>query len=275
MVNSDSASSETLELAEHWDSQAENWTKWARLAEFDSYWRFHGAVFHELIDEAGLPGRALDLGCGEGRVARRLSADGWAVDAVDVGPRLCAAARGSGLGRVLCASAAALSVRSRCYDLVSVFMALHDFDESIFELALDEISRVVRPGGSVVVAVNHPVHSMLRSVRSSSPAAEFGDDQVAQPATRLEVRHSYFVPATYETPVSRGGETFVFKGVQRPLERYVNGFLRRGLCLARMREVGTPPIPAPGEEPTASPTASSTWSNVPLFVDLRFHRPDE
>lgn len=57
--------------AEHWERQAERWAAWAR-DEGETYWSESGPPFFELLPA---PGRqTLDLGCGEGRVARDLKA---------------------------------------------------------------------------------------------------------------------------------------------------------------------------------------------------------
>jgi hypothetical protein len=57
-------------LRQAWDDQAENWLRWARTPGHDSYWRFHGRRFLELIPE---PGRlTIDVGAGEGRLSRDL-----------------------------------------------------------------------------------------------------------------------------------------------------------------------------------------------------------
>lgn len=251
-----------LKLAQHWDAQAEEWARWAGASRSDSYWRFHGQVFHELVGSSGPPERALDLACGEGRVARRLAADGWTVDASDIGLRLCRFAAASGLPRVVCASASEIPAASGSYQLVSIFMALHDIDEALFEGVLDETVRVLRPGGSLVAAVNHPVHSMLASVPSPDTEASTRSGNFAH----LSVRHSYFEPNTYSNLMTRDGATVQFSGVQRPLERYVNGYLDRGLVLRRMVEVGTPAN-------SDGWVVKTDWSKVPLFVDLRFEKP--
>src|SRR5262249_58210076 len=61
-----------MSMRRDWDAEAANWIRWARAPGHDSYWRFHAARFLELIPP---PGRlTLDLGSGEGRLARDLRA---------------------------------------------------------------------------------------------------------------------------------------------------------------------------------------------------------
>ncbi len=74
-----------------WDDQAENWLRWARTPGHDSYWRFHGSRFVELVPP---PGRlTIDVGAGEGRLSRDLRRRGHsviAIDASDAMARACA-----------------------------------------------------------------------------------------------------------------------------------------------------------------------------------------
>src|SRR5262245_24920036 len=68
-------------LADAWESEAAAWVAWARAPGHDSYWRFHRDAFLAVVPQ---PGRlTLDVGCGEGRVARDLTARGHRVVALD------------------------------------------------------------------------------------------------------------------------------------------------------------------------------------------------
>src|SRR5213079_2235883 len=68
-------------LSDFWEGQAEHWVRWAREPGHDSYWRFHRDRFFELVPA---PGRlTLDVGCGEGRLARDLKALSHPVIALD------------------------------------------------------------------------------------------------------------------------------------------------------------------------------------------------
>ena len=61
--------------------QAGDWLAWARTPGHDSYWYFRDAFFEEILPA---PGRlTLEVGCGEGRVARDLAAHGHRVVALD------------------------------------------------------------------------------------------------------------------------------------------------------------------------------------------------
>jgi Methyltransferase domain len=61
--------------------QAGDWLAWARTPGHDSYWYLRDAFFEEILPA---PGRlTLEVGCGEGRVARDLAAHGHRVVALD------------------------------------------------------------------------------------------------------------------------------------------------------------------------------------------------
>ena len=73
-----------MTLRDAWEEQAEKWAVWARHAGHDSYHRFHRDAFLELVPPPGR--RTLDVGCGEGRLTRDLTALGHRVSAVDLSP---------------------------------------------------------------------------------------------------------------------------------------------------------------------------------------------
>jgi SAM-dependent methyltransferase len=79
------------DLSVSWEAEARQWIQWARTPGHDSYWRFHRDQFLRLLPP---PGRqTLDIGCGEGRLARDLKELGHRVVGIDSSPSLVAAAR--------------------------------------------------------------------------------------------------------------------------------------------------------------------------------------
>ena len=111
-----------------------------------------------LIEKLGPVGgkRILDLGCGKGRFARRLSELGAEVYGLDLSASMIAGA--SGIARVR-GSARRLPFRSETFDAViavEVFEHLIDVSE-----AIGEARRVLRPGGTLLVVDKNlaPVNS--------------------------------------------------------------------------------------------------------------------
>ena len=72
------------------EDRADDWIRFARAEGHDAYWAYRDAFF-ELLPPP--PARALEVGCGEGRVARDLHARGYEVTGLDVAPTLVEAAR--------------------------------------------------------------------------------------------------------------------------------------------------------------------------------------
>src|ERR1700730_3972141 len=69
-----------------WEREAENWVRWARKPGHDAYWVYSPAFFDEIVRP---PGRqTLEVGCGEGRVARDLKPRGHRLMAIDNSPTL-------------------------------------------------------------------------------------------------------------------------------------------------------------------------------------------
>ena len=98
--------------------------------EHDSYWRFHRRRFLELVPRAGR--LTLDIGGGEGRVARDLQRLGHHVVEFDGSPVLARAAARPSRARRGRGGRRAPGSRSRdaAADLVVAFMSLQDIDRS-------------------------------------------------------------------------------------------------------------------------------------------------
>ena len=77
-----------------WEWQADRWLRWARTPGHDAYWHYRKAFFGAIAPAPGR--RTLEVGCGEGRVARDLAARGHRVVGVDTSPTLVAHAADAG-----------------------------------------------------------------------------------------------------------------------------------------------------------------------------------
>jgi SAM-dependent methyltransferase len=229
-------------LAETWEAHAEAWKRWARTPGHDKHFhRYNWPSFLQLVPE---PGRVtLDLGCGEGRGGVGLQARGHRVIGVDVAPSMVRLARETGAyAEVLLADAAALPLADGAVDLVVAFMSLQDMDDA--GGALRESSRVLEPGGRLVLALVHPF--------ASSHLGREGPD-----------RRPYFdVQATIDT-VDRDGMAFAFHQIHRPLHAWFALLSDAGFLIEDGRE------PRPAERDVAEvPSLAEARAN-PVFLHLR------
>ena len=171
--------------------------------------------------------RVLDIGCGEGQVARRIAESG--ADVVGLDPRarkspkraLAAADRATARAR-----AEALPCRSEAFDAVVLCLALEHVDA--FDLALHEVARVLAPNGRLVLVLCHP---LLQAPRSGW----VDDENAGEHYWRI----GSYLPEQVEVDEVAPGVTLRF--VHRPLARYVHTMVEAGLVIDGMEE----PAPAP------------------------------
>jgi SAM-dependent methyltransferase len=236
----------TVSLSEHWERHAADWTRWAREPGHDSYWRFHRDSFLELLPP---PGRlTLDVGCGEGRLARDLKERGHNVRAFDASPALVEAAReAEPLLEVTQADAGALPVEDGASDLVVSFMVLMNLDD--LEGVVHEAARVLDPGGHFCVAITHPINTA-------------GKFETREPDSAFVVTESYFEPHRNDLRAERDGLTMTFVDLHRPLQDYAEALERAGFAIQRIREIGD-------EEEPPQRESQLRWRRVPLFLHLR------
>ncbi len=222
-----------------WDDQAEHWIRWARTPGFDAYWYFRDAFFDDLLPSAGR--RTLEIGCGEGRVARDLVARGHRVTAADTADRLVRAARDADPATTyLVADGAGLPVASDSFELVVAYNALQVVADMAATIA--ECARVLVPGGLLCLCVAHPVTDM----------GDWGDD------ARLTIRSPYFERTRVDDTVERDGISMTFRGWTHTLEDYAAALEAAGLVIERIRE----PLPA-------SDSPHRRWRAAPLFMNVR------
>lgn len=172
--------------------------------------------------------RVLDLGCGEGQLARRVAALGADVVGLDGSwAQIELAHRRGGGPRYLRGSATAIPAATGAFDAVMACLVLEHVDP--FEPALDEIARVLVPGGCFVLFLNHPL--------LQAPGSGWVDDHIlGEQYWRL----GPYLPDDASIEEVAPGVKLPF--MHRPLSRYVNAMAERGLLVEHMDE----PAPSPG-----------------------------
>ena len=152
-----------------WEWQADDWARWARTPGHDAYWLFRDLFFDAIVPA---PGRlTLEVGCGEGRVARDLAQRGHTMVALDASPTLTAmAAAADPGGRYVVGDAAALPFGDGCFDTVVAYNSLMDVAD--MPASVQEASRVLEPGGRLCICVTHPTADAGK-FQSKEPDAPF------------------------------------------------------------------------------------------------------
>ena len=143
-------------LVRSWSRNAEAWTRTVREGGIESRRLVTDAAIVRAVLERR-PERVLDLGCGEGWLARALAEHGIDVVGIDASPELVAAARRAGGGEFHAVAYDALaadpSLAGGKYDAIVCNFSL--LDEHPVPI-LDSLRRVLRPGGALVIQTVHP-----------------------------------------------------------------------------------------------------------------------
>lgn len=142
------------------------------------------------------PRAILEVGCGQGELARRMAAElDAAVVAVDRSPRMVELARGRGVDATV-GDAQALPFGDSAFDCALAHFVLFHLPE--LDRGLAELARVLRPGGRLVATTNARDHLRevwelvgAREARESREvvfSAENGEEALLRHFPRVEAR---------------------------------------------------------------------------------------
>jgi SAM-dependent methyltransferase len=227
-------------MRESWHASADAWVAWARSAGHDHFfWRFSRPALLDLLPAPGR--RTLDVGCGEGRLARQLIELGHTVVGIEGSTRLAEVARATDPPfEVIVADAAAMPLEDASADLAVACMSLLNFDD--LRGALREIARVLEPGGRFAFVTVHPSNAIVNARRI------------------LDEGISYFDEHDFAEPRERDGLRMVFHDAHRPLQDLLGAVLDAGLTLERIRE------PVPDASYVADFPEVARWRRDPCFL---------
>ena len=173
--------------------------------------------------------RVLDVGCGEGQVARLAAAGAGRERVVGVDPtwaQLALAGERDGGPSYARADAAKLPFPSASFDAVVACLVFEHIDA--VDEAVAEVGRVLCPGGRFLFFLNHPL--------LQTPGSGWIDDRI------LEEQYWRIGPYLVEDRSLEEVEKDVhIPFVHRPLSRYVNAMAANGLLIERMDEPAPPP----------------------------------
>ena len=228
----------------HWSQVAEEWVAWAREPNHDAFWAYRASLA-AFIGRGN--GKALDVGCGEGRISRELTACGFEVTAVDpISPLLRAAIEAQSARNYAVASATELPFDNAQFDLVVAYNLLMNLDD--VPSALKEFRRVLRRTGQLIISISHPFvdHGRFTGKEMSSP---------------FVVEGTYFGRQRFDGVEERGGLRMHFAGWSQPLEAYGIALEEAGLAITSLRE------PVPDLDDGRNHMAP--WLRMPLFRWLK------
>jgi ubiquinone/menaquinone biosynthesis C-methylase UbiE len=232
-----------------------------------------GDNWHQTLIDPGLmarigsvaPGtRVLDLGCGNGYIARRMARSGARVTGVDRSAELIDRARAreaaTPLGIVYHqADAATLPMLAdRSFDLGVANMSLMDIEDALG--ALREMGRVLVPAGRFVFSINHPCFDV-------DTRSDYFVDTTTSPPTVFRRVAGYREPHSdrFHWSYPDGLQVWTV-GYHRPLSWYIKGLRGAGFVIVDAEE----PSPAPG---FVSRRVQREWvEQIPLHLVIEARR---
>ena len=174
--------------------------------------------------------RVVDIGTGEGQVARRLRDAGvpFVVGLDPTRAQVDEAGRRGGGPVYLRAEATAIPLADGSVDGAVACLVLEHLDD--LDAAVGEIARVLSPDGRFVLLMNHPL--------LQTPGSGWIDDQILDPPEQYWRVGPYLPEAV---TVEEFDTDVAVRFVHRPLGRYLNTMTAAGLVLEQFVEPAPPP----------------------------------
>jgi SAM-dependent methyltransferase len=237
-----------LELDGGWTAAADGWINLIDEHELNRELLLDPVMLHLCGDVTGQS--VLDLGCGEGRFSRMLEDRGASVVGIDPVLGLASAAhrRRRLSSEYAVARGESLPFGSSCFDLAVSYITLVDVAD--FRAAIAEVARVLRPGGSFLVA-------NLGFVSASEGWAR--DEQ----GRRLHHRVDRYAE---ERPIVLEWRGVRIVNWHRPLSGYMTQLLATGFTLKAFLE------PVPEDEALRDDPQTEDWFRVPLFTVMLWQK---
>ena len=210
--------------ADHYDSFAESYSAENESSLLNAYYERPAMI--------GLAGevtgrRILDAGCGSGPLSAALSAKGAIMTGFDSSPAMLDLARqrlGAAADLYVADLGKPLPFADGSFDDVVSSLVLHYLED--WSAPLAELRRVLKPGGRLILSVNHPTVTV-----------------VTQPA------EDYFALRQYSEDYEFNGNPAILTFWHQPLHAMINAFISAGYRVAAVSE----PEPSPDTPPELLP----------------------
>ena len=256
-------------VAEHWEANAENWTRYSR-AGYDKYRDALNtpAFLAFLPDVTGLKG--LDVGCGEGTNTRAVAGRGADMTGLDIAPTFLRHAREMeasdprGIDYVL-GDGLTLPFPDASFHFATAFMSMMDMSDQAG--VLREVFRVIRPGGFFQFSILHPcfVPPRRRNIRNEAgePIAVQLSDYFRETNGEVETWIFSTIPEEERAAL----RPFSVPRFHRTLTTWVSMITAAGFTIAAIEE----PM---ADEATAAavPTVADTRV-APIFIYFQLRKP--
>lgn len=234
-----------------WDKSAAGWIASIDAGETNRLFLLDGPMLALAGQVRGLD--VIDIGCGEGRFCRMLRDLGARVVGIDPTRALIDAAKGRDpSGTYLQADAQSLPLEDARFDLVVSYLTLIDIPD--VRAAIREMSRVLKPGGRLLIA-------NLQSFVTTRSAAWYRDVDGKKLHVAVE---DYFT----ERPVRMVWGQIDIENYHRPLETYINALLSSDLTMTHFLE------PRPTDDAVAQRPSLCDEQRVPLFYVTAWKKGD-
>jgi ubiquinone/menaquinone biosynthesis C-methylase UbiE len=203
--------------------------------------------YHDLLDELeasfverfGRDRDVLEVGCGTGLVLSRIRRFAKSARGVDLSPGMLELARQRGLD-VVEGSATELPFDSASFDVTCSFKVLAHVRE--IDVALREMARVTRPGGTILAEFYNPLSLRGLAKRISRPGRIADDAHEGHVFTRFDTPRDVrrLVPTDCELVGSRGVRIAIptAKVMKHPVARQVFRMTEHALCDSPLRYFG-------------------------------------
>ncbi|HBX78828.1 MAG TPA: class I SAM-dependent methyltransferase [Acidimicrobiaceae bacterium] len=182
------------------------------------------------IIAARLPttGALLDIGAGEGQVARMATERGLSVSCLDPAwAQVSVGQERAGGPTWLQGSATHLPFQTDHFDAAVACLVFEHIPDP--DSAISEVARVLKPGGEFLFLLNHPL--------LQTPNSGWIDDQMLEPPEQYWRIGDYLIEAETVEQVQKDVFITFF---HRPLSRYLNALAGAGFVLREMVEPAPP-----------------------------------